>query len=99
MFNQPDNARWQKVLPTIREWQSGVVEPLPPFAPAVNQVGSLIPGRLLVVSFAPRANQPAAPVGTRPTTAPAGSGLNCLGMPLALIFLGLGGWGLRRFHP
>ena len=52
-WSKPDTARWREILPGIQDWQPGVVEPLPPFAPAVNELGSLIPERLLVLRYAP----------------------------------------------
>jgi hypothetical protein len=55
---KPDTARWREVLPAVEGWGPGTVEALPPFAPAVNEVGALIPGRLLVVRFAPRTEPP-----------------------------------------
>ena len=102
-LNKPDTARWQKVLPSVTDWQQGAVEPLPPFTPPVNQAGSLIPGRLLVLSFAPKA-APAASPDARGTARAGGSGLTCLGIPLAMLGgLGIGGWGVglvrRRSGP
>jgi hypothetical protein len=88
-LNKPDTARWQKILPEVKDWQPGVVEPLAPFTPAVNQAGSLIPGRLLVLSFAPRvAAQQASPASGSVNSAGT-SGLSCLGVPLAVVLAGL----------
>ena len=103
-LNKPDTARWQKVLPSVTDWQQGTVEPLPPFTPPVNQVGSLIPGRLLVLSFAPKAVPAAASPAARGPARAGGSGLTCLGIPLAMLGgLGIGGWRLglvcRRSGP
>jgi hypothetical protein len=52
-WSKPDAARWREIVPGIQDWEPGVVEPLPPFAPAVNELGSLIPERLLVLRYAP----------------------------------------------
>ena len=86
-FNRPDTERWQKLLPKIKAWEAGLVEPLAPFTPAVNQTGQLIPGRLLVLHFEPRV---AAAATTAKATPPAaGGGLTCLGVPLAVLLSGL----------
>lgn len=81
-LDTPETARWRTILPKIADWQPGTVEPLPPFAPAVNQAGALFPDRLLVLRFAPQVEQP---------PGPSTGGLGCAGFPLALV---LAGWGL-----
>jgi hypothetical protein len=88
-LNRPDNASWQKLVPGVKEWERGVVELLPAFTPAINETGSLIPGRLLVLSFAPRLAEPGGAAGARSAASPDGAGLTCMGIPLA-IFAGLG---------
>jgi hypothetical protein len=85
-LSRPDPARWRKVLPTVREWHPAAVEALPPFSPPLNQAGALIPSRILVLSFAPKTMQAAE---GRPA---AGSGLTCMGLPLALVLAGIGHW-------
>jgi hypothetical protein len=79
---RPEVARWRTILPRVAGWQSGVVEPVAPFAPALNQAGALLPDRLLALRFDPLADQP------RPPTTAA---VSCAGLPLALV---LGGSGL-----
>src|SRR5205085_6959293 len=90
-LNKPDSARWHKVLPDVQDWQGGTVEPLAPFAPAVSQTGALLPGRILVLSFAPKAQETGSNSG-RALTGPAASALRCLGGPVAPV----GGVGLGR---
>ena len=88
-LNQPDPERWRKVLPEFKEWEAGTVEPLPPFTPAVNEAGQLIPGRILVLRFAPKVAAPAT-AATSASPAPASNaGLTCLGVPLAVVLSGL----------
>jgi len=91
-LNKPEPSRWRKLLPDIQDWQNGTIEPLLPFTPPVNQLGSLLPGRLLVLSFAPKPLAPAAPA-ERATGSAARSALRCLGGPVALLG-GLGAGGL-----
>jgi hypothetical protein len=79
---RPDTTRWHAILPQVAGWQPAVVEPLAPFAPALNQAGALLPDRLLGLRFAPLTDQ-----SKPPTTA----GASCAGLPLALV---LGGSGL-----
>lgn len=67
---RPNNSHWASITQAWSAWTDGEVEPLPPFAPAVNEVGSLLPGRLLVLVHRPR-----------PTPGPA---TECLGIPLGL---------------
>jgi hypothetical protein len=79
---QPDTSRWRTILPWVAGWQPAVVEPVAPFATALNQASALLPDRLLALRFAPLVEQP------RP---PATAGVSCAGLPLALL---LGGSGL-----
>ena len=81
---RPDSAAWNKVLPAWQEWQQGQAEALPPFTPALNAAGVLLPGRILVVAFRPRIVQPS----PQPTRTGSGSGADCLGLPLALLLAG-----------
>jgi hypothetical protein len=94
-LSRPDAARWQKVLPTVREWQTGAIESLPPFLPPVNQAGTLTPNRILVLSFAPKTTQPADAASRRTV----GEGLTCLGLPLALVLAGVAGFTFPRWPP
>ncbi len=81
-LEQPDTSRWQAILPSVKGWQTGVVEGVPPFTAAVNDAGVLLPDRLLVIRFSP---------AIEPASAPITAGLSCAGLPLALV---LGGSGL-----
>ena len=89
-LTRPDSAAWNKILPAWQEWQQGQAEALPPFTPALNAAGVLLPGRILVVAFRPRIVQPT----PQPSRATSGSGADCLGLPLGLLLAG-GIW-LRR---
>jgi hypothetical protein len=88
-LNQPDTGRWQQHLPEIKGWQPGTVEALAPFTPPVNQAGQLIPGRLLVLHFAPRVAATPTPASPPPAAGSSGGGLTCLGVPLAVLLSGL----------
>ena len=88
-LNKPDSKHWASILPNWSAWNEGQVERLAPFAPAVNEVGSLLPGRLLVL-----VHQPKPPEASR--------GMDCLGIPLGLAATaGLAGrwWQRRRRGP
>lgn len=89
-LGRPLSEEWSKLLPAFREWQPGQAEPLPPFSPAVNTAGQLLPGRILVLAHRPRAEQarPASP------TRGLGQATDCFGIPL--ILLGAAG-ALARF--
>ncbi len=69
-LSKADNKHWATLAPAWSTWADGQVERIPPFAPAVNELGSLLPGRLLVLVHQPR------PEGSR--------GAECLGIPLGL---------------
>jgi hypothetical protein len=69
---RPDNRRWATLLPSWSVWTEGQPERLNPFAPAVNELGSLIPGRLLVLVHQPK------PIDAM------GRGVECFGVPLGL---------------
>ena len=80
-LSRPDNAAWTKVLPAWQEWSPGQPETLPPFTSAVSAAGALQPNRILVLAYQPRTG-----AGSQPArTSPAGSGLECLGIPLGLL--------------
>ncbi|MCC6174700.1 MAG: hypothetical protein IT305_05295 [Chloroflexi bacterium] len=82
---RPDDDAWTRILPTYREWLAGQPEALSPFLPAISNAGSLLPGRILVLSFRPRTT----PASPRPTgSSSAGSGADCLGLPLGLLLVG-----------
>ena len=80
---RPDVSTWQVILPTVREWQTGSIEPVGAFSPAVNPNGQLLPGRLLALTFRPKVTGPA-PVDPA-ASASGAAGLSCLGVPLAVI--------------
>jgi hypothetical protein len=71
-LSKPDNKHWASLAPGWSTWADGQPERLGPFTPAVNELGSLIPGRLLVLVHQPR------------RTGEGGQGLECLGIPLGL---------------
>jgi hypothetical protein len=81
-LNLPDTARWHQVLPDVVDWQTGTVEPLPPFSPAVNQDGALLPDRILVLHFVPQPRESAT------ASTPSASGLSCAGVPVAIVVVG-----------
>ncbi len=86
---KPENKRWATLLPSWSVWTEGQPERLDPFAPAVNELGSLIPGRILVLVHRPK------PVDAM------GRGLDCFGVPVGLAATaGLAGewWRRRRRH-
>lgn len=88
-LSQPDAASWQRVLPSIKAWEAATVESIPPFSPAINENGGVIPGRLLVLSFAPKVA--AVPTDTQSSpSSSAAADLRCLGVPLAVVLLLLG---------
>ena len=83
---KPDNKRWASLTPAWSAWTDGEVQRLPPFAPAVNETGSLLPGRLLVLQHEPKPNT--------------GKGVECLGVPVGLaLTAGLARQWWRRRHP
>ena len=67
---KPENKRWAALLPTWSSWTDGQAQQLRPFAPAVNEVGSLLPGRILVLVHQPKPDP--------------GRGAECLGVPVGL---------------
>ncbi len=67
---KPDNKRWATLLPSWSSWTDGQAQQLKPFAPAVNEIGSLLPGRILVLVHQPKPEQP--------------RGAECLGVPVGL---------------
>jgi len=87
---RPDNAAWARILPQHQEWLPGQAEALPPFTPAISGAGALLPGRILVLTHRPRVAQPS----PRPAGSRAGSGADCLGLPLGLLLAG-GAWAAR----
>jgi len=88
LLSRPDNRRWATLLPDWTAWTEGEPERLPPFAPAVTEAGALLPGRLLVLVHRPRRVERA------------GTGVECLGIPLGLaITAGLAGWWRQRRAP
>jgi hypothetical protein len=94
-FTRPDPARWQKVLPSVSSWEPGTPDAVAPFTPAINQAGSLIPGRLLVVTFTPTRPTPSPAPRSGANSPPAGAGLSCFGIPLVVLSgLGLTSWGI-----
>ena len=54
---KPENKRWATLLPGWSSWTDGQAQQLKPFAPAVNEVGSLLPGRILVLLHQPKPNR------------------------------------------
>ncbi|HLH22001.1 MAG TPA: hypothetical protein VK066_05735 [Chloroflexota bacterium] len=81
---KPDNKRWATLLPSWSSWTDGQAQQLKPFAPAVNEVGSLLPGRILVLVHQPKPDP--------------GKSAECLGIPVALAVSAgaLGEWWRRR---
>jgi hypothetical protein len=78
----PRSEEWTKVLPAFQEWQPGQVESLPPFSPATNQSGQILPGRIAVISHRPKAEQVrGAPSSNRGV----GGAIDCFGIPLVLL--------------
>jgi hypothetical protein len=67
---KPENKRWATLLPTWSTWTDRQVQQLKPFAPAVNEAGSLLPGRILVLVHQPKPDP--------------GRGAECLGIPVGL---------------
>jgi hypothetical protein len=67
---KPENKRWTTLLPGWSSWTDGQAQQLKPFAPAVNEVGSLLPGRILVLVHQPKPDP--------------GKGAECLGVPVGL---------------
>jgi hypothetical protein len=67
---KPENKRWATLLPAWASWTDGQAQQLKPFAPAVNEVGSLLPGRILVLVHQPKPDP--------------GKGAECLGVPVGL---------------
>jgi hypothetical protein len=67
---KPDNKRWATLLPGWSSWTDGQAQQLRPFAPAVNEVGSLLPGRILVLVHQGKTDPP--------------RGAECLGVPVGL---------------
>ena len=92
-LTRPDSAAWRQILPAWQDWQQGQPETLPPFTPALNAAGVLLPGRILVVAFRPRTVQ----TTPQPTRTSSGSGADCLGVPLGMLLAG-GVW-LRWQRP
>jgi hypothetical protein len=80
---RPDIPTWQAILPTVREWQTGAVERVGAFSPAVNSNGQLLPGRLLALTFSPKVTGP--PAVDPAASATGAASLSCLGVPLAVI--------------
>ena len=66
---RPDISTWQAILPTVREWQTGWIEPVGAFSPAVNPNGQLLPGACLPSRLVRRS--PGRPWLTRPPAHPA----------------------------
>ncbi|HEY7067857.1 MAG TPA: hypothetical protein VII06_40755 [Chloroflexota bacterium] len=81
---KPENKRWATLLPAWATWTDGQAQQLKPFAPAVNEVGSLLPGRILVLVHQPKPNP--------------GTGAECLGIPVGLAATAgiFGEWWRRR---
>jgi hypothetical protein len=81
---KPENRRWATLLPAWSSWTDGEVQQLKPFAPAVNDVGSLLPGRILVLVHQPKGEP--------------GKGVECLGVPVGLAATAgiVGEWCRRR---
>jgi hypothetical protein len=81
---KPENRRWATLLPAWSSWTDGEVQQLKPFAPAVNDVGSLLPGRILVLVHQPKGEP--------------GKGVECLGVPVGLAATAgiVGEWWRRR---
>jgi len=86
-LNKPDSEIWRRTLTSWQEWLPGQAEALPPFAPAISSAGSLLPGRILVLSFRPRTTPPS-PRAVGSGGGGAGSGVDCLGVPLGLVLIG-----------
>ena len=81
---KPDNKQWATLLPAWSSWTDGQAQQLKPFAPAVNEVGSLLPGRILVLVHQPKLDP--------------GKGAECLGVPVGLAATAglVGEWWRRR---
>lgn len=80
-LGRPMSEEWTKVLPSFHEWQQGQPEALPPFATPVNEKGQILPGRIVVVSHRPKAEQAKAENQNRGI----GGATDCFGIPLLLV--------------
>jgi len=80
-LGRPLSDEWTKVLPAFQEWQPGQVEALPPFTPATNQSGQILPGRIAVLSHRPKAEQ----VQGAPANRGVAGAMDCFGIPLVLL--------------
>jgi hypothetical protein len=77
VLKKPDSARWAKVYgDRFDGWVEGEPGELNPFASALNSVGGVQPGRILVLTYYPRLEK-------------AGSGMECFGVPLLLFAFGM----------
>ncbi|MBI4495246.1 MAG: hypothetical protein HY690_20925 [Chloroflexi bacterium] len=84
VLRQPENAKWARLYDKWDRWVEADAGALEPFASAVTSVGSLLPGRILMLTYHPK-------LGGRTS----GSGAQCLGLPLVLL---AGGLVLRRWR-
>jgi hypothetical protein len=80
-LGRPQSEEWTRVLPAFQEWQPGQGESLPPFGPALNASGQILPGRIIVLSHRPKAEQ-ARPANQNRGVAGA---TDCFGIPLLLL--------------
>ncbi len=90
-WTAPDAEVWKQVLPSVKGWKEGKVQSLPPFPSPLTDDGQLIPGRIMVIRFAPEGEPSAGVAGIRTTRRPAGasSGLSCAATPGLVILAGL----------
>ena len=77
VLKKPDSPRWARLYSQWDSWLEGEASALEPYGFAVGSTGALLPGRILVVTYQPKPERNA------------GSGMQCLGIPLVLLAGGL----------
>jgi hypothetical protein len=80
-LGKPLSEEWTKILPAFQEWQPGQAEALPPFTSPVNQSGQILPGRIVIISHRPKAEQ----VRGGSTNRGVAGATDCFGIPLVLL--------------
>lgn len=76
VLQKPQDEQWGTVYEDYDTWKEGEPGDLEPFASARTDMGSLVPGRILVLTFQPKPKR-------------ATSGIECFGLPLLIMAGGL----------